>query len=368
MTFVGFSLSNPLTKSWHNKQRLGDALVQPRLISALDPPRDQASRGLGSRPPAPPPRAGLLSAVEAKPLVRFPDYRRVAGLLAAYLIVLSPFAYLAFRKLDRLELAWGLCPVVALVFAAIPYASDVSKRGRKASVSELRLIETSVGQSTGLATSLFVAYSPSAAECNVSFEDGTPLVADFHTSSAHAKRRGDLNLDVAVGPKTTISDLSILRQSVRSFGAQATVDLSQGIHVRAQTRDRTQLAISNGSGFDLARAYLFDPKRNRAARIGNLPFGVRRQVSLSWESWHGAISGVAPSEKKHSGLDDLLGVTMRALRQCRDRALLVACSEDLTPISIDGRTMDTAGATLMVVHLPRRILSAKQEARSTPPQ
>ena len=355
VTFLAFSLSSPAAESWENKTALGRVLMQPKEISAFDSIVHEVKPGsrwaLAEKSN---PRAEMLAFAESRPLAKFPSHRRVVLFLAVYLAVLCPLTYLVFRKAQRLELAWAVCPIWALGFAAVPYVAEVGKRGTEASLSEARVIETACGQTTGLATSWFVAYSPEAADYHVRFGSGKPLVTDFHASGGQMSRLGRLHLDVAFGATTSVPGLSVLRQSVRSFGAFETVNLGEGIQVSFGRGQDPKIHIASKLGFDLDRVWFFTPRQSQAAAVGTVPSHGSLTIQPQWVSRDAGISGLISSGSDADLQRKLLDLTLAGLRRSTRpaRGRLIGWLDRGADLIVNGKTAAVAGVTLVVVHVP----------------
>lgn len=84
----------------------------------------------------------------------------IAGFLGLYIFLVVPVNYLIFKKIGRLEWAWFMVPVWAIVFAvAAYYIGAIAQRGT-VTLAEFSLVEASPSASVGRASTMLSLYSP----------------------------------------------------------------------------------------------------------------------------------------------------------------------------------------------------------------
>ena len=354
IVFFAFSLNHPATRSWVGQRALGDRFCRNRPVSLLDPvfwmKRDQYE--FWDRHELSRFRDGLLSHMESSPLIKAIPRPQVGWFLAIYLAVLSPFAYLFFKKQDRLEWAWAACPVLAVSFAAVPFVGEFGKGGSSVSVAEMRVVETASGMETGLATSIFVIYSPTEGKYDVQFGDRRPLVCDAHSKEGDMPRLEALEVDVTYGRQTTVDKLSVLRQSLRSFGAWDQIALGEGIEARL-SGDRLQ--IRNECGLDLEDVCYFGRNRHVAATIGSVEDGDEIDAKWPWRAHDEVAKQFAEGEPLSPACLFLADVVAQAARgenrpvALTEQGYLIGRCSQFSDITVNGSPAEVHGQCVVIV-------------------
>ena len=355
VTFLGFGLSSPATDPWLGKENLAPVLMQPKRISALSTTlHGVAQEGMWRVAEKHSPRADVLAKAESAPLAKFPPAGQVALFLAVYLVALSPLTYLIFRKAERLELAWLLSPALAVTFAVVPYVIDAGRAGAKASIHNTCLVETANGQRTGLCTRVLVAYSPRAAEHRIRFPEQAPLVADFHPADAQEGGLDTVGLDVAFGEETRLPKLTILRQSVRSFATQDTLDMRGAMSVTAGGAPANEITVRHSLPTALRRACFFAPALNYATWLGDVSRGKQTRAAAEWVDCDTASAKMVGETADAEMRRRLLATTIDALRGSATRChgYLMAWYDVDTVLETNGRRADVTTTGLIVVHVP----------------
>lgn len=136
VTLLGFSLSAPelaalppQSSFWSQIVALPSASGQPNGMQSPDQVRAQ--------------QFGM--ALMTLPVLAMPPLGVLAGLLAAYVLVIGPGLYLVLRRLDRQAWGWVAIPAVTLVFSLGAYGYGLRLRGNDLILNQLTVVTPGAG-------------------------------------------------------------------------------------------------------------------------------------------------------------------------------------------------------------------------------
>ncbi len=198
----------------------------------------------------------------------------IAGFLGLYIILVVPLNYLVFRRLKRLEWAWLMVPVWAIIFSvAAYYIGAIYQRGA-VSYTELSVIETFPESTHGRSTSYMSIYSPVRSWYNVKFanRDVFPLVVtEMNTESTALSVSPVDSLSVQYGPDTTvIEDVLIHHWSQRVVKAAHNTEMGKGLKIDLRWEgSRLRGEIANQTPYTIRRPtlYVMDRRYNLGRRL-----------------------------------------------------------------------------------------------------
>ncbi len=346
IVFLAFSLSHPEVLRWEGRAALGNRICRRQHRPSILSPKlskAQSNTWCGTQPAAAGPYGSLLAALEQSPLIVTVPRRDVGGFLLIYLLVVSPAAYFLFKKLDRVELAWAACPLIAIAFSLLPLSGQLANRPAEASVTEVRVIEAAANARTGLATSLVTIYSEYGLNSDVRFTGQRLLACDPHAERADMPRLETLSINVAYGTETQIKDLRVLRGSIRTFGTFDRVSMGNGVEVQADDR---QVRVRNRSGIDLEDAYWVTPRgASLVGFVGNGRERVVRRRSWTHDDFAKEFAAGASSPKLAAHLAKII---------CQACAIdgtdyLVAKCDAHSDLAIADATADVHGIAVIVI-------------------
>ncbi len=203
-----------------------------------------------------------------------PSASFIAGFLGLYIILVVPVNYLVFRRFRRLEWAWLMVPVWAIVFTvAAYYIGAIYQRGT-ISYTELSVVEAFPESTYGRATSFMSIYSPVRHWYDIKFTDQPtfPLVvAEMDPDSRGLSLTAPENLSVRYDPNATvIENVLIHHWSQRVVKAAHNADLGKGLDIDL-TWDEARLTgeITNHTPYTIRRPtlYVMDRRYNLGRRL-----------------------------------------------------------------------------------------------------
>ncbi|MFH1739793.1 MAG: hypothetical protein ABIH23_12350, partial [bacterium] len=207
--------------------------------------------------------------------VELPSAWFIAGFLGLYILLVVPVNYFVFRRFRRLEWAWLLVPVWAIVFAFAAYHIGAIYQRGTVSFSEISFIEALPRSTHGRTASYLSIYSPIRHWYTVTFPgvDTFPQVVKLGESftSRFSTSPGE-SLSARYEPEASkISDVLIHHWSQRMVKACHSVDLQGGVEMDLRWNERSELVgeITNKTPYTILepRLYALDRYYRLAERL-----------------------------------------------------------------------------------------------------
>jgi hypothetical protein len=276
VTLVGFSLGAPqLVNLPPNDQFFWERVVHlPTLVPNMPPEflnGDMRTEQLGF-------------ALTQLPTLAMPPLGVLAGLLAAYLLIIGPGLYLLLRRWDRQAWGWVAIPVATLLFSAGAYGYALGLRGNDLILNQISVVEP-LGTRTFVQT-LGGVFSPRTQTYTVHSDADVlfrPLGGAFMGPGVNSNASSGSHYQQA---PSAVRDLSVAQWAMSSFAADQMVDgtpLEADLTLvdnmlRGEVRNTGTTAIN---GLALVQ-------NTQIARIGDLQPGEQRTVEMK-------LDGAAPN-------------------------------------------------------------------------
>lgn len=120
-------------------------------------------------------RTELAKALKDAVVKPIPSFPLVIGLMAGYFVLVGVIPYAVFRRLGRVEWAWGAILTLAMISAAGIYGMGATTYRRESEVVRLSLVEGGSEPGIRLRRNFWAYFSSEAGEIDVDFEDGGAL-------------------------------------------------------------------------------------------------------------------------------------------------------------------------------------------------
>ncbi len=173
VTFLAFDPDIAPIAEWDGADALWKGLLRTRV-------GQDAWSGM---PPEINPRqmetAPLVGALSQIPALDLPSIKLLAGLLGAYLLVISPINYLVLRRLNKLSWAWASTLVLVGGFALASYGVGSRIRGSDVIVNTISIVQgEGTGSGPASARTFVGLFSPSKSsyEVDVGGASGSPVL------------------------------------------------------------------------------------------------------------------------------------------------------------------------------------------------
>lgn len=216
----------------------------------------------------------------------------IAGFLGLYILLIVPVNYFVFRRFRRLEWAWLMVPVWAIVFTVGAYHIGAIHQQGTVNLNALSVIETFPNSTRGRATSFISIYSPVRSWYNVRFAGGVfpHLITGGAFFGPSLPTSSDQTLLVHYDPDTTvIADVLIHHWSQRMVKAAHAIDLGEGVAIDLSWDDdrlvgtvtnRTTYTIHDPILYILDRSYRLgdrlEPRQSRSVPEVSQQFDRRK--------------------------------------------------------------------------------------------
>lgn len=257
VTFLAFDPDVAPIAEWDGADDLWKGLLRTRTAQ-------NAWQGM---PPDINPRqietAPLVGALSQIPALDLPSIKLLAGLLGAYLLVVSPINYLVLRRLNRLSWAWASTLVLVGVFALASYGLGSRIRGSDVIVNTISIVQSDGSLDGPIPARTFVGlFSPSKSsyEVDVGGPAGSPVLLSqmppsFDPWSGLAQAGGGT---LVQGEPARVRDLGVSQWASRFFMAEH--HPSQAPRVVADLRfeaDALRGTVTNAGSVPLRDAAVF---------------------------------------------------------------------------------------------------------------
>ena len=240
--------------------------------------------------------AGFLSTqVQAE----LPSAWFIAGFLGVYIFLAVPVNYFIFRKIGRLEWAWFMVPVWAVIFAvAAYYIGAIHQRGQ-VTLAEFSVVEAAPSSPFGRASSLVALYSPVRGRYNVSCSGETGFFSPHSVLEDPAARPGMTQVNrAALEPMSVrygeesgavLENILVYHWSQKTLKVMHHVPLGEGIEVDLSWKGPEEITgkVSNLTNLTLHDVCVVTG--NTVFKIGTLPPGQLGSPSegspvISWQN------------------------------------------------------------------------------------
>ncbi len=196
---------------------------------------------------------------------KLPPYKGVIFFLIAYFILIIPINYSIFILFKRLEWAWYMLPVIAIMFSLIAYSYAYMNYGKKLDANQRHLIMTASKSRIGAARNVLTIFSPMTRWFDVEIADTNffPLLREQISSQSFFSGRSAqrlfqekmLFLDFTDSFK--VKDFTVYKWSTRSIMYENIIDLGGSIDVDLEIKDGAlEYSIENRTPYELRNAYL----------------------------------------------------------------------------------------------------------------
>lgn len=225
------------------------------------------------------------------PVLAIPPLGMLAGLLAAYLLIVGPGLYFLLRRLDRQAWGWVAIPLVTLIFTLGAYTYGLRLRGNDIILNQISVVEPAAGRArvrtyAGLfspRTDTYTITSPNDALFKPmptgDFGPGGPQAA---TTPGHF-----------VQGSSGITDLNVAQWSMNTFAAEQLLDAAP-LSAELKLAEGVLSGTVRNTGTALIRdVALF--QNMRIAKVGDVQPGESRPVELKLTDappleWGGSLS------------------------------------------------------------------------------
>lgn len=186
---------------------------------------------------------------------QLPSTQFIAMYLGAYILLVVPVNYLVFKKLGRLEYAWLMVPVLAIIFAIGVYYIGALRQQSQIAINQVSVIETRPGANRASATTYSSIYSPVRQWYTLQFPDpmAYPQLATLYDFRNQGAQLSDEVLNIEYNDEgTTLNDFLIYHWSQRTLKTQQTISLGEGIDAEIYLRNgQLSGSITNNTGHSL---------------------------------------------------------------------------------------------------------------------
>lgn len=243
--------------------------------------------------------------------IELPTRKTILYLVAGYLAVLVPLNWLVFKVIGRLEYAWIVAPILALIGVVVVTRVAQLDIGFARRNTELAVLEIHEDHPRGHLTRYLALYTSLSTNYAIDFaEDGSVALPLGNFSSNSTRQNSGLRqLVTAYGQSdgVTLEPLTVFSNSTEMLHAEQMIALGGGLQLGttategnadAKNGAAVQLeptALKNGIGFDLESVLLLRRTKTgelQKAWVGSLPsggveelvFANARKQSL-WTEW-----------------------------------------------------------------------------------
>jgi len=307
---------------------------------------------------------GILSgAVLTVPGVTLPDPAWLGGLLAGYVVLVGPMAYVFLRRLRRRDLLWVAVPVIAGVATFLAYTTGLGATGRNLALTEVRVLQLTPGSSRATVDSFATVYAPHGGTHSMQ------LLGDPAVTSLPGADQSILTVHPGDSPEQVDvhTDIATLRgwSGTRAGAVQGGVQVA--LHFDGTTVKGT---VSNGLASDLTDVHIGVQGRS-VGDLGTLRRGATQTINVSLPSSSGIVPlinggscfncepglGMSAADReqylRNQVASDLQAV---AAVSGQDAPVLVGVATDpLLPADVQGEGVDQRPVDAVVVPLPVQV-------------
>lgn len=217
-------------------------------------------------------------------LGKLPSPWFIGGFLGLYTILVIPVNYLFFRKRKRLELAWLVLPVLAILFSWLAYHIGALQQQSGVVQRDLVVGFQPPGSTKARTQTMTAVYSPrrrlfdvrSGAESALPL----PLITEDFTSQQTDFELGFLPESQSGSYTPLVEPLLVHHWAANNIALDTVVDLGGTFDVQGKQVGKNQyrVSVSNRTPYDVAQLYL--AKYANWQEVGALPSGASIVVEV----------------------------------------------------------------------------------------
>ena len=268
LTVLGFSLSDPALQGVTTPAAVWSSLLRLREFDPNFPP-DMSPDEMQSQQ--------LTQALFNLPVLALPPLKVLGGLLIAYMIVVGPVLYLVLRRIDRQAWAWGIIPLLTVLFSAGTYGYGLRVRGEDVILNQISIAQPA-GERARVRTYAGI-FSPNTREYDVEIDgDALPRPLQFDARAWGRETGSGSARGHFVQGSSSIRDLPVSQWAMTTFAAEGTVPFG-GIETELVLGDNTIEGTVRNSG-SIALRDVAIIQGNRAFPLGNFAPGEEKPVKV----------------------------------------------------------------------------------------
>lgn len=243
-----------------------------------------------------------VDALRAAAGIELPSRSTIVRLLAGYLLCLIPLNYLAFRLLGRLELAWVVAPILALVGVVVVTKVAQLDIGFARRTTDIGILELHEGHPRGHLTQYIALYTSLSTNYSIEFPEFDSVALPM-VDLRRDQRRGQsasrvLRTNYGRAEGVVLEPLTVYSNSTEMIHAEQMVELSLPIQWLRSEENGCDLLV-NSRDFALDSVLLLQRTESneiRSAWLDRLEPGQRTEVQwqdsilqTASEPWNGQL-------------------------------------------------------------------------------
>jgi hypothetical protein len=217
-------------------------------------------------------------------LGKLPSPWFIGGFLGLYTILVIPVNYMFFRKRKRLELAWLVLPVLAILFSWLAYHIGALQQQSGVVQRDLVVGFQPPGSTKARTQTMTAVYSPRRRVFDVESGAESALPLPLITED-FAFQQSDFELDFVPDAQTgsysaSVEPLLVHHWAANNIALDTVVDLGGTIDARAEQigKNRYRVEVNNQTPYDLKQV-LFT-KYSDWGELGGVPSGASVTVEI----------------------------------------------------------------------------------------
>lgn len=279
ITALALPLGHPALAGWEGTPALWEELLRP----ALELPPGFAPDTMTMDAFV---EGNLASTLTSLPALEFPPLGLLAGLVAAYIVLVGPVTYLVLRRLDRQALGWVVVPTITVLFAALTYGLGYAQRGGDIVFNQVTLLEPIEGDSAQARVRSFLGvFSPERRDYDLLVASAPdagvqallrPISVQGPWDAGSPTGRGVYLQEAPGGAEAR--DFEVSQWSMRALTTDSTTSLG-GLTASLRLDGATLTAeVTNGSPYALKDVTVVQGEQ--LVRLGDLAAGETRAGQL----------------------------------------------------------------------------------------
>ncbi|MBI4499047.1 MAG: hypothetical protein HY689_14250 [Chloroflexi bacterium] len=240
---------------------------------------------------------GIASALSNLPALDLPSVKVLAGIIAAYVLLVGPVNYLVLRRLRRRAWSWLTIPLLVALFSGGTFLLALKDKGSDVLTSTVSLVHLSPDSPRQRVESYVGVFAPSETSYRLSFEDGglvSSLGDRYYGRPSTQMGSGKAPVGIRVRQDQGAAELlGMSMWSMRSVWAERSIPLSGGLETRLRLQNgRLEGAIRNTTDLTLRDSYLIVGMSY--AELGDLAPGASAEVQISALGGWSPVAGPPP--------------------------------------------------------------------------
>lgn len=284
--------------------------------------------------------------------IEIPSRSLVVKSLAAYLFLLVPLNFLIFRLIGRVEWAWFVIPVLAVIGAVAVARIAQLDIGFARSQTELCVLEIQSNHDRGHLSRLVAVYNSLTTTYDVAFDSPDGVAAPIGLMNQNSESAtADFQSAASAGP--ALSGFSVDSNRIGMLRCEQLVDLGGAVTLVSKDGSRV---LRNGTSQSFSRGYVLhrtDDEVLRIALLSELQAG--RSVRVEFERSLGPKESVDAAVPKGDGSLDMFGLKRLLLTDWYVRPgetrLIATLDEPMEGFSVSPPAGQTTTQTVVVVNL-----------------